>query len=258
MPFTAGLRESLQIRGSLLPSEFIRGDSLEHVLDRHLLAVERDFGDELIASVLLLSADGKRLSHGSAPNLPRSFRDAIDGAEIGPCAGSCGTAAFLGRPVYALDIAIDPLWADYRHLALPLGLRSCWSTPIRDPQGSVIGTFAIYHRTVGGPTRDEIEAIDVVTGHVADAIMWAGTVEARRTGHAPRLRLVHDADRVRGAGGFDRLLQHAQKLETLAAELERHADTEDSQSATILNSVAQDSRRLVSAIRLQIDRERST
>jgi len=177
MPFAAALRESLEIRGSLLPVEFTRGDSLEHVLDRHLLAVEQNFDGELVTSILLLSDDGKRLSHGAGPHLPMSYREAIDGSEIGPCAGSCGTAAYLGRPVYVTDIATDPLWADYRHLALPHGFRSCWSTPIRDEAGSVIGTFATYHRTPGGPSSDEIEAIALITDRVAQAIAWSRDVQ---------------------------------------------------------------------------------
>ena len=162
MPFAAALRESLEIRGSLLPSEFTRGDSLEHVLDRHLLTVEQSFDGEIITSILLLSADGKTLFHGAGPHLPMSFRDAIDGSAIGPRAGSCGTAAFFGRPVYVTDIATDPLWADYRHLALPHGFRSCWSTPIRSDSGAVIGTFATYHRVPGSPTPEEIDAIAMI------------------------------------------------------------------------------------------------
>src|SRR3954469_10226559 len=129
MAFGAALRESLEVRRSRVPSEIVRGDSLEHVLNRHLLTVEQLGEGDLITSVLLLSADGKRLSHGAAPNLPLSYREAIDGSEIGPSAGSCGTAAYLGEPVYVTDIATDPLWVDYRDFALPHRLRSCWSTP---------------------------------------------------------------------------------------------------------------------------------
>src|SRR4030095_13694974 len=132
MPFARGLRQSLEIRCRQVPSELTSGESLEQVLDRHLLAVEQMGHGDLLTSILLLSPDGTRLSHGAAPNLPRTYREAIDGSEIGPRAGSCGTAAFLGKPVYVTDIATDPLWADYRHHALPHGLRSCWSTPIRD------------------------------------------------------------------------------------------------------------------------------
>src|SRR4029450_2263625 len=133
MGFAAGLRESLEFRQSRLPVEFTNGDDLEQVLSRHLLTVEAMADGELITSILLVSADEKRLSHCAAPGLPRSYCHAVDGLEIGPCAGSCGTAAYLGRPIYVSDIATDPLWTDFRHLALPHGLRSCWSTPIRAP-----------------------------------------------------------------------------------------------------------------------------
>src|SRR6476469_4566448 len=156
MPFAPGLRNSLRARAQSAPSELANGEGLERVLSRHLLAVEEMADSGLLTSVLLLDSDGKRLWHGAAPNLPPSYCSAIDGSEIGPSAGSCGTAAYLGRPVYVSDIATDPLWADYRHFALPHGFQSCWSTPIREPSGSVIGTFATYHRTVGGPTPEEI------------------------------------------------------------------------------------------------------
>jgi len=264
MPFAAGLRESLQIRGSQVPSEFTRGDTLEHVLDRHLLAVERNFEGDLLTSILLLSPDGKRLSHGSAPNLPPAYCDAIDGSEIGPRAGSCGTAAYLARPVYVTDIATDPLWTDYRHLALPHGLRSCWSTPIRDGEGSVIGTFATYHRTVGSPTREEIDAIGMIAEHVADAIMWArGALSewAALPPHreVPRLKLIFNNDHLPAGGKSERLLPHVLRLESLTAELDRHAKAAVSEeSAAAIRSVAADSRSLMNAIRHLIDhRKRS-
>jgi len=257
MPFADGLRESLEVRESQVPSEFTRGDSLEHVLDRHLLAVERNFDGELISSILLLSPDGKRLTHGAAPNLPQSYREAIDGMEIGPRAGSCGTAAFFGRPVYVTDIATDPLWIEYRHLALPIGLRSCWSTPIRDTRGSVIGTFAIYHRTVSGPTPDEVEAIDMITGHVAHAIMWARgvqdleRVQTNMSRRRHRLRLVAGNDLAPEAGELARNLE---KLEMLAAEMDREAAAAESEDARAgLNAAAADTRALIDAIRRQID-----
>ena len=102
-------------------SKGLRGDSLEDVLNRHLLTVEKMSDIEIMTSILLLSPDGKRLTHGAAPSLPGPYVEAIDGSEIGPVAGSCGTAAYLGRPVYVTDIATDPLWAAYRDLALPHG-----------------------------------------------------------------------------------------------------------------------------------------
>jgi len=261
MPFAAALRESLEIRGSLLPVEFTRGDSLEHVLDRHLLAVEQNFDGELVTSILLLSDDGKRLSHGAGPHLPMSYREAIDGAEIGPCAGSCGTAAYLGRPVYVTDIATDPLWADYRHLALPHGFRSCWSTPIRDEAGSVIGTFATYHRTPGGPSSDEIEAIALITDRVAQAIAWARDVQdlaapgSMKPWLEPRLKLVRSKSEDQFARPWSgKLMLHLRKLEVLLADLDGQADKAETQeSRESLKLAARDIRALIAAIRKQVD-----
>jgi hypothetical protein len=266
MRFAAGLRESLQIRGTQAPVELTRGDGLEEVLSRHLLAVEEMTYGDLFTSVLLLRPDGKRLSHGAAPRLPKSYREAIDGAEIGPCAGSCGTAAFFGRPVYVTDIATDPLWADYRHLALPHGFRSCWSTPIRDKLGSVIGTFAIYHMTVGSPSREEIEAIELITAQVADAIMWDRVV-----GEFARSRSATDPFEL----GFDisdeswaddaiaswrtRLLKKLQRLEGLAAELKLEAETAASEELRNgMRAASVECRRLISFLRLRIDFDAST
>jgi diguanylate cyclase (GGDEF)-like protein len=93
--------------------------------------------------------------------MPPAFSSAIDGAPIGPKAGSCGTAAWRGEPVEVTDIAQDPLWEDYRALALPLGLAACWSSPIKDRDGKVVATFALYYREPRGANpfhRQMVEA----------------------------------------------------------------------------------------------------
>ncbi len=92
-----------------------RGDSRPIILDALCRLVEELAGGSL-SSILLLDADAKRLRHGAAPSLPTPYIDAIDGALIGPSAGSCGTAAYRAKPVIVSDIATDPLWADYRDL----------------------------------------------------------------------------------------------------------------------------------------------
>lgn len=249
MPFAAGLQQSLHARHDEVVSEFERGDSLEDILDRHLLAVEAMAETEMITSILLLSPDGKRLTHGAAPNLPRSYRKAIDGSEIGASVGSCGTAAYLGRPIHVADIATDPLWDDFRDHALPHGLRACWSTPIRDDASQVIGTFAIYHRTPGHPTAEELEAIEMITDHVARAIMSARDQATPRS--VPHLRLVRD-DNPRPDPAqifFDSLLAKAVKLEALASDLEGQAASESEESRRALESLAADSRKLAAVIR---------
>jgi diguanylate cyclase (GGDEF)-like protein len=101
----------------------------------------------------------QQLRHIASPSLPLHYSRAIDGALIGPKAGSCGTAAFRGESVEVTDIETDPLWEDYKHLAMPLGLRACWSSPIKAPDGRVVGAFAFYYPRSRGPTPLERQVV---------------------------------------------------------------------------------------------------
>jgi PAS domain S-box-containing protein len=114
----------------------------------------------LICSVLLLDADGSTLRHGAAPSLPKEYTQAINGAQVGPSVGSCGTAVYRKQAVVVEDIATDPLWESFRHLALPHGLRACWSTPIASQDGGILGTFAIYYRE---PRTPDVEHLQLIT-----------------------------------------------------------------------------------------------
>ncbi len=100
-----------------------------------------------------------QLRHIASPSLPKQYSAAIDGLLIGPMTGSCGTAAFRGEPVEVTDIATDPLWENYKHFALPLGLRACWSTPIKGSDGRVIGAFAFYYPRPRGPNQLERQVV---------------------------------------------------------------------------------------------------
>ena len=146
--------ERLLAGGKQLLEMVARGEELAAILDA-LCRLGEELLDGALVSILLLSDDGISLRHGAAPNLPTRYTDAIDGGLIGPRAGSCGTAAYLREPVIVSDIETDPLWADYRHLALPEGLRACWSTPIFSTKRKVLGTFALYCREVANPTPEQ-------------------------------------------------------------------------------------------------------
>jgi hypothetical protein len=226
------------------------------------MTVEQMGGDDVFTCILLLSADGKRLSYGAAPTVPASYCRASDSIEIGPCAGSCGAAAYFGRPVYSIDIETDPIWGDYRDLALQHGYRSCWSTPIRNSNGTIIGTFAILHRTVGMPTHEEIEAIELITEHVADAIMCSRDPKflarrgSGRLAKPPTLRLVSDNQGSRDP--VNRLLAIVEKLQLKAVDLDGLADRSESEiAAQSLRDAAELSRKLASNIIAEIELIRS-
>ena len=142
--------------------ELAIGDSpLEKTLSELISIVENSSRTGVLGSILLL--DGNHLHHGAAPSLPQAYCDALEGTEIGPCVGSCGTAAFLGAAVFVTDIAEDPLWADFRELAMSHGLRACWSTPIFTRGRKVLGTFAMYHREPREATMRDLMLVDLVT-----------------------------------------------------------------------------------------------
>jgi hypothetical protein len=161
--------------------ELAIGDSpLETTLSELIRIVENSSRTGMLGSILLLDQDGKHLRHGAAPTLPPSYMAAINGAEIGACAGSCGTAAYMGAAVFVSDIATDPLWADYKELALSHGLRACWSIPILTRGRQVLGTFAMYHREPREPTIRDLMLVDLVTQTAALVIDRERAHEALR------------------------------------------------------------------------------
>jgi signal transduction histidine kinase len=138
---------------------------LVDILTRLVLLMEAQ-ADEMLCSILVLSADGVHVKHGAAPSLPEAYVKAVNGAAIGPRNGSCGTAMYLKRPVVVTDVMTDPLWANYRHLAEICGLRACWSTPILSSRGDVLGSFAMYLQETRGPQPDEMRLTEIAT-HIA-------------------------------------------------------------------------------------------
>ena len=151
------------------------GAALEDVLTSLVYLLEHHC-DDMQCSILLLDEGGTRLRRGAAPSLPEAFVSACDGLAIGPRAGSCGTAIYLGKPVIVSDIQEDTLWEDFRDLAMKFGFRACWSTPISSSDRKVLGTFAMYARQPRSPTRDELRLMDT-------AAYIAGIAIERQQGH---------------------------------------------------------------------------
>ena len=160
------------------------------VLEQTVRFIELNAAGSL-ASLLLLDADGVTLRHGAAPGLPESFVRVIDGLRIAEGAGSCGTAAIRRTMVIASDIATDPMWKDYRAVALAHGLRACWSTPIFSAHGHLLGTFACYHREPHVPSQEEERLVDMAVSLVGIAIE-RGRAQAVLRASEQRLRLLVD------------------------------------------------------------------
>ena len=174
------------------------GASLTESLDALVRLIERH-APEMLGSILLMDGGG-HLRHGAAPSLPAGYVKAIDGAAIGPEAGSCGTAAYRKEAVYAEDIATNPLWKNYREVALQHGLHACWSTPIFDPEHGVLGTFAMYYRRPGLPAVEDLHLIEIATHIAALAICREKAQTTLRESEAK----LKEAQRIANIGYWER------------------------------------------------------
>src|SRR3990170_6757607 len=145
------------------------GAPVPDVLDTIIQVVE-ERSDGMICSFLLVDRDGVHLRHGAAPSLPEGYVSAIDGVVIGPSVGSCGTAAYRKELVIVTDVASDPLWTEYRDLAMSHGLRACWSTPILASNREVLGTFAMYYREPRSPGPQDLKLLETATRMASIAI----------------------------------------------------------------------------------------
>jgi diguanylate cyclase (GGDEF)-like protein len=167
-----------QLRNNIL--ELIASSSkLSQVLPAVIKGIENELPNTM-CSISLLDKTGQHLTAGAAPNLPDFYNEAIEGLAIGEGVGSCGTAAYTGKRVIVADIATHPYWSTWTELTQKAKLAACWSEPIIDNQGNVLGTFAIYHRKISTPNAFEFELIAqfanlariAIEREKADQIIW--------------------------------------------------------------------------------------
>ncbi|MFE2754317.1 GAF domain-containing protein [Actinosynnema sp. NPDC059335] len=196
-----------------LLEQIARQAPLTDVLDGMARCIENLAPQEVLVSVLLADPDGRHLRHGAAPSLPDFYNEAIDGIATGEGVGSCGTAAHRREPVVVTDIATDPFWDDFRDLADRAGLAACWSTPILARDGSLLGTFAMYHRTPRAPQESDLALARVFAGTAALAIERHHSEQARRDAEA----------RAEAA--------HAELTKAMLAERELRAEAEERAAA---------------------------
>jgi diguanylate cyclase (GGDEF)-like protein len=158
--FLTDIGESRQLRSlqRLIMTALADEIPITGIADQLCRRVE-EIAPDVVSSLLHIDAGG--LVHPlGGPSLPEDYSRALDGIAIGPDVGSCGSAAFYGEAVLALDIDTDPRWQPYKKRPLEVGLRACWSSPIKAKDGRVIGTFAFYFRECRAPSRWHQRIVD--------------------------------------------------------------------------------------------------
>jgi len=157
--------EDLKRTESLLAAEnrslemIVGGSSLTAILEDLCATIDAQ-SSQITSSILLMDPDGTKLWPAAGGRVPSGWAAAIRPVAIGPCVGSCGTAAFLKRRVIVTDIATDPLWAIFRDAALSNGLRAAWSQPLISKNGEVLGTFCMYYAQPRSPNHTDLQLIE--------------------------------------------------------------------------------------------------
>jgi len=201
-----------------LLEQIARQAPLDQVLQGMAHTIEDLAPEGVLVSVLLADPDGLHLRHGAAPSLPDFYNQAIDGIATGEGVGSCGTAAHRRAPVIVTDIATDPFWDDFRDLADLAGVAACWSTPILARGGSLLGTFAMYHRSPRAPQDADLALARVFADTAALAIERHQTEQGRLAAEVREKAARRDlAFLLDASTNLSANLDYAQTLQRLAA-----------------------------------------
>jgi hypothetical protein len=96
-----------------------------------------------------------------------------------------------------------------------------------------MGTFAIYNRSVSGPTREELAAIEIITDNVAQAIAWVRNPDA--TMQASNL-----------------LPRQVAALGAIVAAIEQQASALDSEGQRAVDAVVKASDELAEVVRRHV------
>ncbi len=166
-------QEILDFQQAILRSVLGGADSAGMVADICRLA-EMLLPDS-VGSVMLLNHDDGLLHLFAAPSVPPDAARRLNFLRPGPGGGSCGNVIHCGTPQYVDDTFHDPRWSDLRPVARDLDIRSCWSVPVVDGRGSIVGTFALSsfeHRIPGSFHRKLLDTGAALIGIILSHARW--------------------------------------------------------------------------------------
>jgi diguanylate cyclase (GGDEF)-like protein/PAS domain S-box-containing protein len=95
-------------------------------------------------ALYVLDEGTNELEMMAGPSLPQGFREQVGRIGFSDFEQQAMASSSLDETVCVADIGTSPMWARHRELAATHGYSGCWSAPIRDADGRVLGAFAVY------------------------------------------------------------------------------------------------------------------
>ncbi|QDT17749.1 PAS domain S-box protein [Alienimonas californiensis] len=116
------------------------------------------------------AAPGERLRLAAAPSVSDAFRRETDGWPADESGGACGAAALHNTRVIVEDVRTNPLCRDFRGFNDAHGVGSVWTTNVSAADGTLLGTFAVYHSIPRRPTPADLGVVDPLAHTAAVAV----------------------------------------------------------------------------------------
>ena len=142
---------------NILMENIAKGASMADTFEATIRLVEEQIPDAL-GAIRFLDSSGTALGSAYSNHIPQAYLDAVRGLKIDPKMAT-NQPTFINKVIVTSDIMNDPLWADFKELAVEHGLRACWWHPIFDQKGEVLGFFALYSKKPHSPNQAELEIV---------------------------------------------------------------------------------------------------
>lgn len=163
---------------------------IDSTLDALIRGVEQEQVG-MRCSVMLPSRNGSMLELAAAPSLPAEYVFAITSLPVGDGGGCCGKAAASRQAVFAPDMTDADFPSPILEQALAAGLHSCWSVPVLNATGQLLGVFSAYHEYPCAPNEENRMALDEIIGllrHTLDHYQRATLLRQRTVRYQMFLR----------------------------------------------------------------------
>lgn len=128
---------------NLILEQAVRYEEAESVIYTLLTGME-EIAPDLICYVTKKRVDEMFLDWYSSIRIPESYLQALPEIKIAENVVSCGAAAYSHKTVFTSSIASSTNWTLIRDITLLQGFKSCFSFPIINRNGEVLGTIGAY------------------------------------------------------------------------------------------------------------------